>query len=228
MSDDDDLGRVRELLARRSSRVRRAPPRSARGRRGRTAPAAVRTGTGLVVGRLRGREGIDAEVIERLSLPWKARGHYHEDGSRPSASPWLGQRGGQSPPFRNRGNSPSRMSHEEIVRIIQSGGDGAHGPRRGARTRPLRRRLLPRLAPSCLRRHLLLCLVDAERMRAFPPRPEGRVPTIRSASRPERHFADSFITFRLALARALVRCLPRCPLCHECRRPSTRLNCRAR
>ena len=49
----------------------------------------------------------------------------------------------------------------------------------------------------------------------FPPRPEGRIRTTRSASRPERHFADSFITFRLAIARALVAWLPRCPLCHR-------------
>ena len=59
----------------------------------------------------------------------------------------------------------------------------------------------------------------------FPPRPEklprgkrGTVPTVRTAARPERHFADSFITVRLAVARVLTRWLPRCPLCH--RRPS--------
>ena len=45
--------------------------------------------------------------------------------------------------------------------------------------------------------------------------PLGTVPTTRSTSRPERHFADSFITFRLALARPLVHWLPRCPLCHQ-------------
>ena len=38
---------------------------------------------------------------------------------------------------------------------------------------------------------------------------------IRSRSRPERHFVDSFITIRLALARAIARWLPRCPLCHR-------------
>src|ERR1039457_6039018 len=59
----------------------------------------------------------------------------------------------------------------------------------------------------------------------FPPRPEklprgkcGTVPTVRTADRPERHFADSFITVPLAVARVLTRWLPRCPLCH--RRPS--------
>ncbi len=45
--------------------------------------------------------------------------------------------------------------------------------------------------------------VVAERTRAFPPRPEGRWPTVRNRSRPERHFADSFITVRLAIARTI-------------------------
>jgi hypothetical protein len=51
----------------------------------------------------------------------------------------------------------------------------------------------------------------------FPPRPEGRWETTRSRSRPERHFADSFATMRLAirpghrtLAASLSR-LPRAP-----------------
>jgi hypothetical protein len=44
--------------------------------------------------------------------------------------------------------------------------------------------------------------------------------TSRSRSRPERHFADSFATMRLAIARALARWLPRCPTCP--RVPSTR------
>jgi hypothetical protein len=39
----------------------------------------------------------------------------------------------------------------------------------------------------------------------------------RSKSRPERHFADSFITIRLVIARAIARWLPRCPLCHRTR-----------
>jgi len=43
-------------------------PTSALGRLRRTATTAVRTGAGLVVGRLRGGEGIDAQVIERLIL----------------------------------------------------------------------------------------------------------------------------------------------------------------
>lgn len=47
----------------------------------------------------------------------------------------------------------------------------------------------------------------------FPPRPEGRWPTSRSRSRPERHFHDSFVTVRLAIARAIARWLPRCPVC---------------
>lgn len=47
----------------------------------------------------------------------------------------------------------------------------------------------------------------------FPPRPDGVVDLVRSRSRPERHFADSFITARLAIARVLVSWLPRCPGC---------------
>jgi len=38
---------------------------------------------------------------------------------------------------------------------------------------------------------------------------------VRTRSRPERHFADSFTTIRLAIARALALWLPRCPLCHQ-------------
>jgi len=52
----------------------------------------------------------------------------------------------------------------------------------------------------------------------FPPRPEkpprGKrriVTTVRTAARPERHFRDSFITVRLAVARVLATWLPRCP-----------------
>jgi SRSO17 transposase len=57
--------------------------------------------------------------------------------------------------------------------------------------------------------------VIAERMRHFPPRPDGPVPLVRTPSRPERHFADSFATIRLAIARVLACWLPRCPLCHR-------------
>jgi hypothetical protein len=46
------------------------------------------------------------------------------------------------------------------------------------------------------------------------------VHTVRSASRPERHFADSFITVRLAIALFLARWLPRCPFCHQPHEPS--------
>jgi len=55
--------------------------------------------------------------------------------------------------------------------------------------------------------------IVAEKCRAFPPRGDGRVKPVRSTQRPERHFADSFITFRLAIARILSTWLPRCPLC---------------
>ncbi|MCU0682481.1 MAG: hypothetical protein MUF34_09535 [Polyangiaceae bacterium] len=47
-------------------------------------------------------------------------------------------------------------------------------------------------------------LVVACQRRAFPPRPPGRVPLVRSKARPERHFADSFITVRVVITR-LVR-----------------------
>ncbi len=54
----------------------------------------------------------------------------------------------------------------------------------------------------------------------FPPRPPGRVATVRSKSRPERHFKDSFITARLAIALYLARWLPRCPICQQPHVPS--------
>jgi hypothetical protein len=48
----------------------------------------------------------------------------------------------------------------------------------------------------------------------FPPRPQARLATTRSATRPERHFHDSLITLRIVLVREiLVRWLPRCPCC---------------
>ena len=49
----------------------------------------------------------------------------------------------------------------------------------------------------------------------FSPRRTGKVKAVRTRSRPERHFADSFITARLAIAHFLTRWLPRCPLCHQ-------------
>src|ERR1700723_3737346 len=54
--------------------------------------------------------------------------------------------------------------------------------------------------------------VIGERMRCgiSRPRPDGEVPLVRTRSRPERHFADSFTTIRLAIARALALWLPRC------------------
>ncbi|HYV46315.1 MAG TPA: hypothetical protein VFA20_15705 [Myxococcaceae bacterium] len=55
----------------------------------------------------------------------------------------------------------------------------------------------------------------------FPPRKDGRVKPVRSNQRPKRHFADSFITFRLAIARILSTCLPRCPLCLRTRTSET-------
>jgi len=72
---------------------------------------------------------------------------------------------------------------------------------------------------------VLVCFafIVAERSRAFPPRPEklprGKrriVTTVRTATRPERHFRDSFITVRLAVARVLAHNgYPDAPLCHR-------------
>jgi len=68
---------------------------------------------------------------------------------------------------------------------------------------------------------VLVCFafIVAERSRAFPPRPEklprGKrriVTTVRTATRPERHFRDSFITVRLAVARVLATWLPDAPV----------------
>jgi hypothetical protein len=53
----------------------------------------------------------------------------------------------------------------------------------------------------------------------FSPRPTPKVTSIRSAARPERHFADSFTTVRHTIARILIGWLPRCPAYH---RPSSR------
>ena len=46
-----------------------------------------------------------------------------------------------------------------------------------------------------------------------PPLPDARRKTIRSIERPERHFAHSFATFLLAIARKVQQWLPRCPHC---------------
>jgi hypothetical protein len=55
----------------------------------------------------------------------------------------------------------------------------------------------------------------AEHARSFPPpRPNARCSTVRSNTRPERHFHDSLVTLRIAIVRALLaRWLPRCPCC---------------
>jgi predicted unusual protein kinase regulating ubiquinone biosynthesis (AarF/ABC1/UbiB family) len=59
---------VRDLLARLSAASGTPIPTSAVGRLRRTATAAVRTGAGLVFNRLRGHEGLDAQVLERLVM----------------------------------------------------------------------------------------------------------------------------------------------------------------
>jgi len=64
----DDLKRVGELLARLSAQSGRPLPTSALGRLRRTVTAAVRTGADLAIGHLRGRDGVEAEVLERLIL----------------------------------------------------------------------------------------------------------------------------------------------------------------
>ena len=68
MNDDEDLGRVRELLVRLSAESGKPIPTSALGRLRRTTSALVRTGAGVMLGRVRGREGMDAQLIERLVL----------------------------------------------------------------------------------------------------------------------------------------------------------------
>lgn len=65
---DDDFGPLRALLARLSAEAEKPVPTSALGRLRRTASVALHTGAGLAARRLRGRERIDAQVIERLVL----------------------------------------------------------------------------------------------------------------------------------------------------------------
>ncbi|WP_437747499.1 reverse transcriptase domain-containing protein [Sorangium sp. So ce1504] len=61
---------------------------------------------------------------------------------------------------------------------------------------------------------VVLCcyaFIVAERDRSFFPRQTPKVTPTRSASRPERHFADSLATVRRAIARALIAWLPLLP-----------------
>jgi SRSO17 transposase len=54
----------------------------------------------------------------------------------------------------------------------------------------------------------------AEDVRYLPPRPDAKLVTTRSSTRPERHFHDSPITLRIVLVREkAVLWLPRCPCC---------------
>jgi hypothetical protein len=95
----------------------------------------------------------------------------------------------------------ARSNHESAV----AGRADLRRPQGGAGPRPRRRSELGRLAAPCQRGARLLraraLLADGG---LFPPRPPGRVKPVRSKARPERHFADSFLTVRLAIAR-LVR-----------------------
>ena len=113
---------------------------------------------------------------------------------------------------------PKRMSHKQIARLTKERWPRA-GVRRaegGARPGPLRGSLLCRMASSRLGRPLLLRVRRRRTGAAFsPPRPDRKLRPTRSKSRPERHFADSFITARLAIARVLASWLPRCPCCHR-------------
>jgi hypothetical protein len=64
--------------------------------------------------------------------------------------------------------------------------------------------------------------LKAPRLVEPPPGKRAVVETVRSKARPERHFADSFITICLAIERVLTTWLPRCPLCQRPRKsPST-------
>lgn len=73
MNDDEDAGRVRELLVRLSAESGKPIPTSALGRLHRTTTALVRTGAGVALGRVRGREGMDAQVIQGLILSGACR-----------------------------------------------------------------------------------------------------------------------------------------------------------
>jgi len=84
--------------------------------------------------------------------------------------------------------------------------EGRRLPRGGTTTCPLPSHVSPSSSPSA--------------PALFPPREEAPVQLVRSPARPERHFPDSFITARLAIAHLLARWLPRCPFCHHPRSPT--------
>ncbi|HVZ36879.1 MAG TPA: transposase [Polyangiaceae bacterium] len=118
-------------------------------------------------------------------------------------------------PQPDRENSQGTLAHGAHVR----------GPQRRTRSRPLRRALVPGLPITCPSSSAAMPSSSPSASALFPPRPDGTVAIVRSASRPERHFADSFITIRLAIARFLARWLPRCPFCHRIHASS---HCRTR
>ncbi|MDF2693394.1 MAG: hypothetical protein K0S65_1777 [Labilithrix sp.] len=68
------------------------------------------------------------------------------------------------------------------------------------------------------RQHLLLRVRRRRTCAAFSPRRGGSVPLVRSAARPERHFANSFAAARPAIAGVVVGWLLRCPSACEHRR----------
>jgi len=99
---------------------------------------------------------------------------------------------------------------------------GVRGRQGRAWAGSLRGPLLPRLEPPCVHGAGLLRVYRRRALQGFSPsagktatRKRRIVTTVRTATRPERHFRDSFITVRLAVARVLATWLPRCPLCHR-------------
>jgi hypothetical protein len=78
------------------------------------------------------------------------------------------------------------------------------------------------LSPSEARHPRAAELIEMSRvLDANTVRRDRKIATVRSKSRPERHFVDSFISMKLALARAIACWLPRCPVCHRSRAAPT-------
>jgi len=122
------------------------------------------------------------------------------------------------------------VAGEHVTAPARSESQAAVAHRTGVRGRQgrawagsLRGPLLPRLEPPCVHGAGLLRVYRRRALPGFSPLgrkklPRGKrriVTTVRTATRPERHFRDSFITVRLAVARVLATWLPRCPLCHR-------------
>jgi len=120
------------------------------------------------------------------------------------------------------------VAGEHVTAPARSESQAAVAHRTGVRGRQgrawagsLRGPLLPRLNHHVSM--VLVCFALSSRaLQAFPPS-AGKTATRKASHRhdgadgnpPERHFRDSFITVRLAVARVLATWLPRCPLCHR-------------